>query len=159
MTCDHRVLDGRSRGSRSLRSPSKHEPGDHEVALCMSNSDLQHKIWKILQIYSLPLTEFLQSHCPNPTMSAISGPSRLAATVADESEELAAEAGLAQTSVSDPNTVTHTNGTEEATKVEPEPEKPAVVEKPEVPCETLYLQNLNEKVQIPSEHHPSHAGG
>jgi hypothetical protein len=80
------------------------------------------------------------------------GPSRTA-TVADEADEVAAEAGVALT-----NGTNGTNGANgSAVKVEDikqdgdeeEEEDPDAI--PRNACETLYIQNLNEKVQIPGE--------
>lgn len=82
------------------------------------------------------------------------GPSR-SATVADESEELAAEAG---TTVEPSTSTDGTNGTEDAGKVEDEKVEEEVKEEdpnriPDNACETLYIQNLNEKVLLPGKSH------
>jgi hypothetical protein len=108
------------------------------------------------------------------------------ATVADESEELAAEAGQtqlqpaqpeAEASASTSNGADNNNNTDAGTTQVPEnqqdqngdanangngngdgqepPQEPEAVfdpnRLPEDACETLYLQNLNEKVRVPGE--------
>lgn len=97
----------------------------------------------------------------------VPGPSKVA-TVADESEEIAAEAGTS-TSIKQENgddsaapaaTATTTNGeasdelkaenaggADGAEGEEEEKEDPNRI--PDDACETLYIQNLNEKVRIP----------
>lgn len=65
----------------------------------------------------------------------------LQATVADESEEIAAEAS---------SSVKPETGAEES-KEEIKEEKVDPNALPEDACVTLYLQNLNEKVKIPGE--------
>jgi len=68
----------------------------------------------------------------------------LQATVADESEEIAAEAS---TSIAKSEPEVEENGEE----VKEEQVDPNAL--PEDACATLYLQNLNEKVKIPGESH------
>ena len=108
-------------------------------------------------------------------MSAEPSTSRLAATVTDEAEELAAEAGTSSAApasgqlgyptlhtvhCTDPSAAAANgdvkteetadgdtpNGTGEEDKEEEDPNKI-----PDDACETLYLQNLNEKVRLPGE--------
>lgn len=83
------------------------------------------------------------------------GPSR-SATVADEEEELAAEQG---TNVG-PGPVTGMEAPATGMETAPETQAPEVPEEeeeidpnaiPAYACETLYIQNLNEKVQTPGE--------
>lgn len=84
------------------------------------------------------------------------GPSRTA-TVADESEELTAEAGTVVPSPADVPTENGEDGNaangvkegEEREEAEEEEEDPDRI--PDNACETLYIQNLNEKVRIPGE--------
>jgi U2 small nuclear ribonucleoprotein B'' len=72
--------------------------------------------------------------------TATAGPSRLP-TISTEDEEIAAESGVvAETSATD-----NGDGAGGPTVSEPIPE-PAPI--PDVACETLYIQNLNEKVQV-----------
>ena len=83
---------------------------------------------------------------------SIPGPSNLAATVADESEELAAEAGTSTGGANGVNAVGNAQGVpNEETKVEGD-ETEQVEDPNRIPdnaCETLYIQNINEKVRIP----------
>jgi len=65
----------------------------------------------------------------------------LKATVADESEEIAAEASS--------SVKTEVEGGAEVSKEEVKEEKVDPNALPEDACVTLYLQNLNEKVKIP----------
>lgn len=77
------------------------------------------------------------------------GPSRTA-TVADESDEAAAEAGVSTNGTNGTNgdavktEETKANGDEDEAEEDPD----AI---PRNACETLYIQNLNEKVQLPGE--------
>jgi hypothetical protein len=90
-------------------------------------------------------------------ISPNAGPSRLSATVADESEELAAENGgvvLPSTNgeVGDVEMNGNSNGNGDVPKKEEEEEEEEEDDPTKIPkgaCETLYIQNLNEKVQIP----------
>jgi U2 small nuclear ribonucleoprotein B'' len=66
----------------------------------------------------------------------------LQATVADESEEIAAEASTS---------AVKTEGEEIKEEVKEEKIDPNAL--PEDACVTLYLQNLNEKVRIPGQSH------
>jgi hypothetical protein len=79
----------------------------------------------------------------------------LAATVADESEEIKAESSGTSTSAPEPTaTATATvneNVNENGETPEVKEEKPDPNALPEDACVTLYLQNLNEKVQIPGK--------
>lgn len=87
-------------------------------------------------------------------MSVVAEPSTsLAATVADESEEVAAEAVAVAPKVEEgtgsapplaPTTTTTTTEEVKEEKVDPNA-------LPEDACVTLYLQNLNEKVRIPGK--------
>ena len=87
-------------------------------------------------------------------MSVVAEPSTsLAATVADESEELAAEAVAVAPKVEErtgsappPASTTTTTTTEEVKEEKVDPNA-----LPEDACVTLYLQNLNEKVRIPGK--------
>ena len=104
----------------------------------------------------------LQSVDPaHPSLETQPGPSRTA-TVADESEEIAAEAGVAVSNGNDGASVD--NGKEqndqqseeaqfqaggEGGQVEEEDVDPDAI--PAHACETLYIQNLNEKVQLQGE--------
>ena len=94
-----------------------------------------------------------------PPSTSEASSSRLAATVTDESEELAAEAGVVKAEPSTTNG--EANGDVEMngeTKVEADGKEKEKEEEEEDPnripdnaCETLYLQNLNEKVRIPGQ--------
>lgn len=122
----------------------------------------QHSHLDSVQTSSYPFTmaaQVLQSVDPaHPSLdpNPQPGPSRTA-TVADESDEVAAEAGTATT-----NGANGTNGTSgsngDAVKAEETKANGDADEAEEDPdaiprnaCETLYIQNLNEKVQIPGE--------
>lgn len=104
-------------------------------------------------------------------MSTIDPSSSRQATVADESEELAAEAAQ-QTSISASSAAVTTttievngngSGSLENVNGQSQPEGKAPVNDededeydpnriPDDACETLYLHNLNEKVRVPSEY-------
>lgn len=76
------------------------------------------------------------------------GPSRTA-TVADESDEIAAESGVVSTNgqsngAGGAGEAANGTGGEEEGEEDPD----AI---PKNACETLYIQNLNEKVQLPGE--------
>lgn len=95
------------------------------------------------------------------TMSAAEPSTRLAATVADESEEIMAESSgtavavPASSSAPAPPATADTDATPtEADGDKPEETEEAKVDPnalPEDACVTLYLQNLNEKVRLPGE--------
>ena len=70
------------------------------------------------------------------------GPSRIA-HVSDEKEEIAAEE---EGTVVQPTSTTETEPKEEEGGEEIDPNKI-----PDEACETLYIQNLNEKVRLPGE--------
>jgi len=87
------------------------------------------------------------------TMSVVAEPSTsLAASVADESEEIAAEAVAVAPKVEEgtgsapPPASTTATTTEEVKEEKVDPNA-----LPEDACVTLYLQNLNEKVRIPGK--------
>jgi hypothetical protein len=77
----------------------------------------------------------------------------LAATVADESEEIKAESSGTSTSAPEPTATATVNEdvNENGETPEVKEEKPDPNALPEDACVTLYLQNLNEKVQIPGK--------
>jgi hypothetical protein len=104
----------------------------------------------------------LQSVDPaHPSLDPQPGPSRTA-TVADESDELAAEAGIVTNGISS-NTGGNARESEEAQfqaggeagqegqggQGEEEEVDPDAI--PDYACETLYIQNLNEKVKTQGE--------
>ena len=113
--------------------------GSHQVTLLL-NADRV-----VLPIhYTKMAAPVLQSDPANPSIPQ-PGPSR-SATVADEEEELAAETG---TNVGPgPATAPEQTQAPEVPEEEEEIDPNAI---PAYACETLYIQNLNEKVQTPGE--------
>lgn len=75
---------------------------------------------------------------------ATAGPSRLP-TISTEDEEMAAESGTAVPQSPAPVTSTKIGNNGSTTPSKNQPETAAPVE---TACETLYIQNLNEKVQV-----------
>lgn len=85
-------------------------------------------------------------------MSVVAEPSTsLAATVADESEEIAAEAVAVAPKVEESGSAPPPASTTATTTEEVKEEKVDPNALPEDACVTLYLQNLNEKVRIPGK--------
>ncbi|KAK1925745.1 RNA binding protein [Papiliotrema laurentii] len=95
---------------------------------------------------SVPAAQPVAESTPQP------GPSRTA-TVADESEEIAAETGVQVASVGSNGKEGEQQGdsvkTERKEEEEEEEKKEDPNRIPDNACETLYIQNLNEKVRLP----------
>lgn len=78
--------------------------------------------------------------------TSLAGPSRLP-TISTEAEEIAAENGISSQS-NDISAPSQSGGSAALTTSAP-PETPIDPNAlPETACETLYIQNLNEKVQV-----------
>lgn len=97
---------------------------------------------------SVPAAQPVAESTPQP------GPSRTA-TVADESEEIAAETGVQVASAGSNGKEGEQQGDsvkterKEGEEEEEKEEDPNRI--PDNACETLYIQNLNEKVRLPGE--------